>query len=564
MNPKSLFSIFLLFIIGSIVNGQNSEHIQSFDVEIILNKDRSIQVTENIKVTALGSKIRRGITRSLPTYRRIDGQKFSTKYKNVQILRDGQQEPFIKERINADLVYYIGEKNVFLEPGTYNYTISYEVPNQIMTGSNGIQLRWNAIGNDVIFSSKRANITVSASEAIGFKDAKMYLGAYGSGEDQSRVNTTEKDGKIMFSVPSGLQPNEAATIEINLQEGSVATPTFLEEKSSLLTLGLGGLAMLFYFLITWFRYGRDPKPDPSALLYDTPQNLSPASINYIDKEKYTNRALTSSIIALAIKGYIKIKKEGESGLFKSEVYVIEKLKNWTSDLPSEQVVLLQTLFVNNRVIYLDGEYSPVVKTAIGQHRDKVYNQHKQFVKKGNNIKFILLPILILVLVLIASSILANTIEINSYPHFSNLAWFVPVSIVGILIYRYLIIQPTVEKVNLQEEIKSFKHYIEMSLDDLTALDNAPTRDIAHFESLLPYAYALGVENNWSESFSKVLSQSNYKPSWSGGYYYHAGFHTGLSRSVYSTATKPQQSSSGGGGGGGFSGGGGGGGGVGGW
>ena len=309
MKIKLLFStvLFLAYISSAIA--QNSEHIQSFDVEIVLQKDRSIQVEENIKVTALGGKIKRGITRSLPTYRRIDGQKFSTKYKNVQILRDGREENFIKEKVNDDLIYYIGNRNVFLEPGTYNYTIKYEVPNQIVVGSEGVQLRWNAIGNDVIFESNKASVTIKADDAMGLIDAKMYLGKYGSGEDDSRVHKTHSNNELLFKIPNGLLAREAATVEINLDQGSVEAPTFFEQKSSLLTLALGGLAMLFYFVITWMRYGIDPKPDPSALLYDTPQNLSPAAINYIGKERHHARALTSSFIALAIKGYIKIVAE---------------------------------------------------------------------------------------------------------------------------------------------------------------------------------------------------------------------------------------------------------------
>ena len=97
---KNLFSLcfFLSFLMGAIA--QDSERIQNFDVEIVLREDRSILVEENIKVSALGSQIKRGITRSLPTYRRIDGQKFNTKYKNIQILRDGQEENYIEEKVH--------------------------------------------------------------------------------------------------------------------------------------------------------------------------------------------------------------------------------------------------------------------------------------------------------------------------------------------------------------------------------------------------------------------------------------------------------------------------------
>ena len=165
-----------------------------------------------------------------------------------------------------------------------------------------------------------------------------------------------------------------------------------------------------------------------------------------------------------------------------------------------------------------------------------------------------------------STILANTIEVNSHPHLIHLAIFIPLGLIGIMIYRYLIIQPTVEKLNLQEEIKSFKQYIEMNANDLSKLNDAPERNISHFESILPFAYALGAEGNWSESFSDVMKQSSYAPSWGGAHYSHGGFHDGLYSSVVSTSYKKPEPGSGGGysGGGGFSGGGGGGGGVGGW
>ena len=106
----------------------------------------------------------------------------------------------------------------------------------------------------------------------------------------------------------------------------------------------------------------------------------------------------------------------------------------------------------------------------------------------------------------------------------------------------------------------------MNVDDLSKLDDVPERNISHFESLLPFAYALGSEGNWSSSFSEIMKQSSYAPKWGGTHYYYSGFHDGLYSSVVSTSTKPPEPGSGGNssGGGGFSGGGGGGGGVGGW
>ena len=564
MNFKFYSSIFLFLFSSTIFFAQGAETIKIFEVDIKLNENRSIDIEENIQVYALGNKIKRGITRSLPLSKRVEGKQINIDYQDVQIFMDGKKVSFFYEDVNENRIYYVGDKDVFLSPGNYHYTIKYTVPNQIISNKDKAQFLWNAIGTDVIFKTEKAKVTVSFEDGMRLLNSKLYIGKYGSGEDVSRAKEIRQNEQLIYEIYDGLMPNEAVTVDLNLSSGSVAAPSFFQKYSSLLTILLGGIAMFFYFIITWFKFGRDPKHDASALLYDTPENLSPASIQYIHKEKYTSRALTSSFIALALKGYINIAKEGEKGLFSKESYVIGKLKDGSNELPAEQLSIMDNLFRNSTMIYLDGEYNPIVKSARNSHQIAVENQHRDFVKQGNNLKFVLYAILILILVIAASTILANTIEINNYPHLGNLAIFIPISIIGILIYRYLIIQPTVEKLNLQEEIRAFKQYIEMNVVDHEKLVNAPKRDIAHFESLLPYAYALDIESKWSDSFSDLLTKSNYAPRWSGGYYYAGGLHHGLSRSVYSTSTKPQSSSGGGGGGGSFSGGGGGGGGVGGW
>jgi len=108
--------------------------------------------------------------------------------------------------------------------------------------------------------------------------------------------------------------------------------------------------------------------------------------------------------------------------------------------------------------------------------------------------------------------------------------------------------------------------------------NPPERTPKLFETFLPYALALGVEQQWSEQFDNVLKAAaqetgGYHPAW----YYGPGLHyhsfsslggrlsSGLGAAVATASTAPaSRSSHSGSFGGGFSGGGGGGGGGGGW
>ncbi|MDH3862187.1 MAG: DUF2207 domain-containing protein, partial [Gammaproteobacteria bacterium] len=107
------------------------------------------------------------------------------------------------------------------------------------------------------------------------------------------------------------------------------------------------------------------------------------------------------------------------------------------------------------------------------------------------------------------------------------------------------------------------------------LRNPPTKTPELFEMMLPYALALGVEQQWSQRFADVLAAirgpdgEGYRPSWYNGRWNTSnlsrttrGLSSGLSSAVSSSVSPPGSSS--GGGGGGSSGGGGGGGGGGGW
>ncbi len=127
-------------------------------------------------------------------------------------------------------------------------------------------------------------------------------------------------------------------------------------------------------------------------------------------------------------------------------------------------------------------------------------------------------------------------------------------------------------------IEGFRDYLSVAEKDRMNLLNPPDRTPELFEQFLPYALALGVEQQWSEQFSDVLAQAgsdaaaggrHYSPRWYSGRSLDSGFSDfasslggGFAGAVSSASTAPGSSS--GSGGGGSSGGGGGGGGGGGW
>src|SRR5690606_7800290 len=148
-----------------------------------------------------------------------------------------------------------------------------------------------------------------------------------------------------------------------------------------------------------------------------------------------------------------------------------------------------------------------------------------------------------------------------------------------IVFFYIMGAPTPIGQKRSAEIAGLKQYLTLAEKDRMNMQGAPEMSPRHFETLLPYAVALGVEKPWSRTFDAWLASAlaagavTYAgPSW----YHGADFRPGkigfslggmadsLSDSFTASLPVPKSSSSGFSSGGGFSGGGGGGGGGGGW
>jgi uncharacterized membrane protein len=139
-----------------------------------------------------------------------------------------------------------------------------------------------------------------------------------------------------------------------------------------------------------------------------------------------------------------------------------------------------------------------------------------------------------------------------------------------VLYQYLIKQPSKEKLRKQSLIDGFKMYMGAAENEQLKFHNPPQMTPQVFETLLPFAMVMGVDQIWGQKFDELLKKTaaEYQNTWYyGGVMNHYAFantlNSSLTQSIQSASTKPSSSSSGSGGGG-FSGGGGGGGGGGGW
>lgn len=630
---RSLFGIILLLIVSTIA--QAEERILSYHSDITIEPDSSILVEEHIRVQAEGQKIKRGIYRDFPTnYRDHLNNNYQVQFELIGVKRNGASEPYHTKQLSNGIRIYIGSRDHFIEQGEHAYSIIYKTKRQIGFFEEFDELYWNVTGNGWDFPIDKASAIVNLPAIFPQDQINLagYTGPQGSkGEDYT--SHVEYDGSAWFETSKGLGSREGLTIVVNWPKGYVTEPTeeerlswFLQDNSSTL-VGVGGLGLLLiYYIVVWLRVGRDPEGGAIIPLYEPDPGYSPASMRFISNMGYDNKAFSVAIINMAVKGYLEIEESSTNS------FTLRKREAPEGKLAIGEGAIASALFGHGKTeIELKKKNHAKIGKAIKVHKRSLkgdYEKNFFITNKGYLVPGIILSIITLaavvlmlpdadqvstaafmslwlsiwsigVFVLISAVINAwrgesrgeaifitlfsipfiggeiggLTVLITQVSIIYALTLLIAVAI-NMLFYQWLK-APTLAGRNLLDRIEGFKLYLSVAEKDELNFKHPPERTPELFEQYLPYAIALGVEQQWGERFSDVLSKAmigedRYQPHWYRGNswnYNNINTFTGsmgsaMSSAVSSSSTAPGSSS--GSGGGGSSGGGGGGGGGGGW
>ena len=263
-----------------------AERILAYDIDVKVNADNSLDVTETIRVHAAGIQIRRGIYRDFPTrYRDRYGNAMVVDFTVESLSRDGKPEPwFIEHKSNGERVNF--GNDAFLQvPADYTYTLRYRTNRQIGFFADHDELYWNAIGTGWDFVIEHASVTVHLPQpvAISAMHADGFTGSQGERE-KDFVASLPAAGEARWTLRSRLYTRQGLTIVLTFPKGMVAAPTpaqnvewFLKDNIPILIM-LATLAMMFgYLLLRWSQVGRDPPPGTIIARYETTRELYPGS-----------------------------------------------------------------------------------------------------------------------------------------------------------------------------------------------------------------------------------------------------------------------------------------------
>lgn len=566
------------------------EKIYLFDVKIDVQTDGSINITENITLNAKHQQIRRGIYRDIPV-------SFSGQLKPISLTMDGQPHPYFTENKGRNLRVNFGNDN-YINTGRHTYSFNYTYKNAVKFFKDFDELYWNITGNDWDFTIDKARVQVNLPAGVRVQTERisLYTGPKGAKDSNAR-----QIGNLTFETTLPLSYREGFTIAVPFDKGVLQEPPLLTRiKDSFSFSVLFSFALfaflVIYAIVSWLKVGRDPAYS-NVPRYEPPQGISPA-FTYFLYNKMTDPNLISCIlIDLAMKGYIEI--QTEKGFFGTTQVSLLRKKTSSEDLPYEEKMVLNRIFAlfSGDVCVLDLT-AGVMLNAIMKQLHKSFAEESKAYIIGNG-SYIAKAIIIVACLGIVPFIFTNPKAIFINLHFSvfflvfpaitrkpiiklmlrifficfySLFWFgiihSPSAFLCLIFYiaalwglgYYIKLIPNVTPLGREifEQLNGFKKYIETAEVNRVAASN-PIDEERIFCEYLPYAFAMGLQNQWMRKFTNTLSQATIDRcvACAGGVVAVSG---ALSRGISSSMPSGGHSGSGGGGCSGGGGGGGGGGG----
>ncbi len=632
---RKLLLIALSCLLSSQISAQeqiiapDQERIISYHSEITINTDATVDVVETIKVYAGGVDIQRGIYRAYPTeYTDNDGYSVSVGFEVLEVLKNGQPEPYhMQEESNGEVVY-IGDADVFLEPGEYTYTIKYRTDRQIGFFEEFDELYYNVNGTGWIFPLEQVSATIHLPQGAEVVQYAAYTGY--EGDEGKDYEVFEGKGEIAFVATRPFGAYENLTVAVAWPKGVVAEPANVRKEiyqwieRYQVHLGVLGLLLVFiYWFVAWRKVGVDPPKGTIIPLFDPPNSFSPADCYFVHHMGYAKKALAADIVDMAVKGLVRIE-------YKKKTFILHRIEGVKQqNISPAQKKLLNKLFGGGIKLELKQENHVVIGKAVTSHeeslRSDLDNVHFKlnagyifwaalisiffmlpFVPWGKEDTFFLLIWLsvwnigVIAICAAAYNAFMNWksrgasfgpvvgLSIFAIPFITAdmvvaLVFFENTLVMPIVlghvivnaVFIHLIKAPTVEGRKVMDHLEGFRLFLKKAEEH--RLNQLQSRETALqlYEKYLPYAIALGVENDWGDHFETFFNMpaddgSTYRPHWytnasmvhfSSSAFSHS-VSSSLSSTISSSSTAPGSSS--GSGGGGSSGGGGGGGGGGGW
>jgi uncharacterized membrane protein len=552
----------VLLLVFSLPALARSYRVSNFNSNIHVEEDGSAHVQEQI--TFVFSGVYQGIYRDIPVdYPGRGGSNYTLFVKVDSVTDESGGKLKYEKKTNGGFLHL----KVFV-PGasdaTQTVNIEYSVANGTRFFEDHDEFYWNVTGNDWPVPIGHASaIIYFPADATDKLRAQSFEGVFGNTEHGS---SSVEGPSASFENARPLPMRSGLTADVYIEKGVLHQPSSLAvffqfiRSNPIITLPLWAFAVMFSM---WWVKGRDPNPGISvAPMYEPPQNMGPAEVGTLIDNSVDPRDITSVLVDMAVRGYVKIVETQHKGFLTTskdyEFQLLKKRDQWT-DLTDYERAMMDNVFGTSDAVMLSSLRNhfytalPMIKSGI---MSALKSKGMYTLDPDSAKGYWGLGLLIIVLPYAALHVMRVADFLSSVP----LAFVSGIISLAILvIIGNLLTAMSMKGARTRVQILGFQEF--MNRVDADRLKRMPPDT---FEKFLPYAMALGVEHRWAKAFEGIVQNP---PSWYQSYDSHPfttfyfinsiGSLTQAASSTFVSAPRASSSGSGfsGGGGGGFSGGG---------
>ncbi|MEO8108569.1 MAG: DUF2207 domain-containing protein [Ginsengibacter sp.] len=563
---KKIFVIILLSgICSKPLKAQEYFLIKQYDVDVKINKNSSIDITEKINVQF--SEPRHGIIRKIQYKYKIQPLPKGTEKAKRELQSNGYNRIIIDDIKVPGWEYKVSNSGDYksIKIGSANeyvrndqqFIITYRVENAINFFKDHAEFYFNIIGHEWNTNIEAVNFTIELPDDLN--DTSNYFvatGSYGSKQNNTRTKWIS-NRTLAGQTTRSLNANEGLTAGISFPQAFLDKPDYRLRGIYWLLLPVLTFGAMFYI---WKRWGKDDDVVIQTEYYP-PENISPGISGYIIDGKLDRRDLTALVPYWGAGGYLEIKeleKKHLFGLVKTREYEFIKLKDLPPTVPAFEKTFFNGIFKSGDEVQLSDLKNKLytsMNTAKAELQSEIVRSD-YYVKysRGMAVFFSLVGFVLLIL---------GIVRLVSYWYENK--WMgigIAASGISVLIFGLLMSKKTPKGTALYQKLLGFKEFIKSVEKD--RLQEFLKQDENYFDKVLPYAIVFDVADKWKD---KLKGLDVPPPSWYHGSYAGSNFNTLLfmnsldnsMRAMTSTFySAPSSSGSSGGsfsGGGGFSGGG---------
>ena len=514
-----------------------TEAVNNFNANITIQKDGSVFIAETI-IYDFGSNQKHGIFRDIPLTA-VNGPRLNISVSGVSN-EVGQPYQYATSIVNNVLQVKIGNPDALIT-GIKTYIINYQVYNAIRTFDDHDELYWNVTGNQWPVAIQNANALVILPDSP-MSNVRMDCFTGSQGSTQKNCAFNQSGSNVSYSTTQPLNANEGLTLVLGIPLGYIqntyvppqqtypASNTSTANSNFLFGIFLG-LFIIFIFvlvsLFAWLAKTAKPKPvipselkgQPVVPEYNPPDNLPPIEIGALLDSRVDITDISSVIMDLAVRGYLKIRYTVQEIRFwpDKKDFELIKLKDGADLAHPADKIIFKLLFKSRGRVKLSDLKEQ--KTTFQSHIKKIQEDTEQHLRdegyfdrttKDKSKKLKTYLFMATAILFIGTFLLTISPSWFGLIFIASFAGFVGAVIVIPIMIMRLANKLTPRGIAALGKILGFKEFLQLTDKDKLRLLNAPELQPEMFEKFLPYAMVLGVEDKWAQKFEGIY---NTIPNW---------------------------------------------------